>query len=177
MADLFAPLDRRPVAGQMDSPWQSGDYSRDSVLFPSELLEATRSEPIASSSSARLSHLWSISSSHGMSWDELDDQFLAFHREYLQAEQDWFNSLDTRWDAEYRKSEELLKASLKGDDAQIALTLNRRRGKIRRMTYTRLARMRNKEIIKKCSLPNFINHMREFATRRVAKREQSERGI
>jgi hypothetical protein len=71
----------------------------------------------------------------------------------------------------------LLRASLKGDDAQIALTLNRRRGKIRRMTYTRLARMRNKEIIKMYSLANFINHMKEFGTRRVAKREQSERDI
>ena len=112
-----------------------------------------------------------------MSWDELDDEFLAFHREYLQAEQDWFDSLDSRWDTQYKKSEAMLRASLSGDEAQIALALNRRRGKIRRMTYTRLARMRNKEILKVYSLPRFIEHMREFAAQRVAKRELSERGI
>jgi hypothetical protein len=175
IADLLSS--EEVSSGYTESPWKSEANDRDSILFPNGLLEATRSENMSARAADRLSHLWNISNSHGVSWDELDDKFLTFHREYLKAEQEWYDTLDQRWDEEYKKSEEQLRSTLQGDEAQITLILNRRRGKIRRMTYTRLARMRNKQILKQFSLPQFIDHMKRFVTYRVAKREQSERNL
>lgn len=176
LADLISDSSEKP-SSPVASPWKSGDFPRDSVLFPSELLETVREEPMTLSSSDRLAYLWSTSNSHGVSWDELDDAFLSFHREYLQAEHSWSENYDQRWEAEHQRSEDILRETLSGTSNEIALSISRRRGKVRRMTYTRLARMRNKHIIQPFNLCRFTEYMKRYVEQRVAKREQSEKAL
>ena len=120
-------------------------------------------------------NLWSTSSSHGVSWDELDEAFLAFHREYIQKENEWTEKYPELWDREYAESERVLRSSLSGDEAQINTILHRRRGKIRRMTHARLARMRFKDVVKPFHIRQFTDYMRSFVTERIIKRENIER--
>ncbi len=174
LADLLAD---DSTSTKVMSPWKQNVYSRDSILFPNNLLEITRSSDLNVRSTERLSQLWSMSASHGVSWDELDDAFLCFHREYLRMEAEWTDNYDLLWDREYKKCESRLRTTLQGDDAQVTSLLNRRRGKVRRMTYTRLSRLRSKQVIKPFSLPAFTDYMKEFVSHRVAKREESEKRI
>jgi hypothetical protein len=120
-------------------------------------------------------NLWSTSSSHGVSWDELDEAFLAFHREYIQKENEWTEKYSELWDREYAESDRVLRASLSGDEAQINTILHRRRGKIRRMTHARLARMRFKDVVKPFHIRQLTDYMRLFVTQRIIKRENVER--
>jgi hypothetical protein len=161
----------------MNSPWISSQQNRESILFPSTLIELSRSEPVKASCVDRLTHLWSISNSHGVSWDDLDEAFLSFHRDYLSAEKGWIDNYEARWEKVYSDCDKQMRKSVDGDSGQVALAMNRRRGKIRRMTYTRLARLRNKEVLKPFNLTEFCKFMREYVSQRVAKREQSERNI
>lgn len=174
LADLMAS-DAKP--SNVKSPWRDNIFNRNSILFPNVLLETSRSSDLNMRNADRLSQLWSMSNSHGVSWDELDDAFLAFHREYMKAENDWVENYAKRWDQEYANCEKRLRSTLQGDEAQITLLMSRRRGKVRRMTYTRLARLRNKEILKTFSLDRFTDYMRQMVSQRMAKREEAEKNI
>lgn len=154
-----------------------GRIPRDSSLFPSEALDASRSQPVELRNVERLKTLWSLSNSHGVSWEELDDAFLSFHRNYIKAENYWHEGYEARWATEYKRSEDVLRKTIGGDEAQVALAINRRRGKIRRMTYTRLARMRNKQVLKPFGLEQFSDHMKRFVEDRMLKREEAERNL
>lgn len=175
LADLISTADSSKTLSE--SQWVDGDFSRSSCIFPSPLIETARSEPIAAKNADRLAQLWSVSNSHGISWDELDEAFLSFHQEYLKAESDWLANYDSRWEEQYKHCEESLRKTLSGEEADIALTMNRRRGKIRRMTYTRLARLRNKEILQRFGLPEFSSYMKQLVSQRIVKREESERSL
>jgi hypothetical protein len=177
LADLVSESSKAPNDTTIPSPWKSSEFSRDSVLFPNELLEVHRRDPVPLKNAERLSQLWATSNSHGVSWDELDDAFLSFHREYLEAENRWVEKYGQLWEEEFRKSEEALRKTLSGTEAEVALTMNRRRGKVRRMTYTRLARLRNKQIIQPFSLSRFSEYMTQYVAQRVVKREQSEKNL
>jgi hypothetical protein len=122
--------------------------------------------------------LWSTSTSHGVSWEELDEAFLAFHREYIERENEWTENYNDLWEKEYKKSEDVLRISLSGqEESTINTILHRRRGKIRRMTHTRISRLRFKEILKPFHLRQFTDYMRGFVTRRMIKRELAERKL
>jgi hypothetical protein len=177
IADLLSSESSNDPGNKVDSRWGSGRFSRESVLFPSELIERSRSTSIDLKNVDRLELLWSLSMSHGVSWDELDEAFLSFHRDYLKTEHEWAEGFESKFTEEYTKSEVLLRKTVTGDEAQVALTMNRRRGKIRRMTYTRLARIRNNRVIKPFSLPAFKEYMKRFVEVRVAKREVAERSL
>ena len=175
LADLL--VEPSHSKGFVVSPWREGEYSRNSILFPNDLIESHRGIGVPPKNVDRLAYLWSISSSHGVSWDELDDAFLSFHRDYLKAETEWGKSYEDRFQAEYKNSMDLLRNTMPGEEAQITLALNRRRGKIRRMTYKRLSRMRLKEVIRPFQLSSFKQYMRDFVSVRVVKREQSDRDL
>jgi len=176
LVDLVTLPDTKSTS-VVESPWRSTAFNRDSSLFPSEALDASRSQPIELRNVERLTTLWSLSNSHGVSWEELDDAFLSFHRNYIKAENDWHDGYEARWATEYKRSEEVLRRTIGGDEAQVSLAINRRRGKIRRMTYTRLARMRNKQVLKPFGLDQFSNHMKRFVEERMLKREEAERNL
>jgi hypothetical protein len=176
LVDLVSRPDTKSTS-VVESPWTSTAFPRNSSLFPSEALDASRSKPIELRNVERLTTLWSLSNSHGVSWEELDDAFLSFHRNYIKAENDWHEGYEARWAIEYKRSEDVLRKTIGGDEAQVALAINRRRGKIRRMTYTRLARMRNKQVLKPFGLEQFSVHMKRFVEDRMLKREEAERNL
>ena len=171
LRDLVTPIS----SDICDSPWITQNFPRESILWPNDSLEAVRSAPMHPAVRDRMVNLWSTSSSHGVSWDELDEAFLSFHREYVQKENEWTEKYASVWDREYAESERVLRASLKGDEAQINTILHRRRGKIRRMTHARLSRMRFKEVVKPFHIRQFTDYMRAFVTQRIIKRENVER--
>ena len=175
IADLLT--ERSSQTGLVQSPWRTGDFPTESILFPNELLETHRSSEVPERNLDRLTHLWSMSSSHGVSWDELDDAFLSFHREYLKIEAAWAQNYETRFQEEYVKSGTALRSTLQGDEGLVALTMNRRRGKIRRMTYKRLSRERLRDVIRPFQLSAFKDYMRRIVSEKMAKREQSERDL
>lgn len=158
----------------VESPWNSGTFPKTSILWPSPELEAARSAPVDDSS--RLAELWSLSNSHGISWDELDEAFLEFHREYIAKEAEWIANYDSLWDKEYAESERVLRRSLVNmTDSEKTLVMSRRRGKIRRMTYTRISRIRFSQILKPFHMRQFIDKMRALVSNKVIQRETSER--
>lgn len=161
------------------SQWKSGQFTREGILWPSPLLENVRSEPIFGEyQTERLTTLWSLSNSHGVSWDELDAKFIDFHKDYIARESEWVAKYDSVWDTEYKRSEDELRRILAKtikDEAQLALTMNRRRGKIRRMTYSRISRIRFSEVLRPFHLKQFTALMRSFVSQKVAKREAHER--
>lgn len=175
IADLL--VDGSSTNGLVQSSWKDDDFPTDSILFPSELIQTHRGIGIPTRNFDRLTYLWSVSNSHGVSWDELDDAFLSFHRKYLKSDTEWAQNYENRFQKEYVASSEILKKALPGDEAQVSLIMNRRRGKIRRMTYKRLSRMRLKEVIRPFQLSAFKDYMRNFMAQRVSKREQSERDL
>lgn len=178
LADLIGNQDREISSSVLsESQWNTRYSQRNSAVFPSPLIETSRSKPMPDKNAGRLAYLWSMSNSHGVSWDELDEAFLAFHREYLKAENDWLASHESRFESEYKVCEERLRKTLSGEESQIALTMNRRRGKIRRMTYKRMARLRNKEILQPFGLPQFSAYMKQLVSQRIVKREESERTL
>ena len=177
LADLMSDSAGAPSSTTIPSPWTTNKFSTDSILFPNELLQSSRAAIVDVKAVDRLAHLWSLSSSHGVSWDELDDAFLAFHREYIQAENDWSEHHEEKWDFEYARSAEALRKTLSGEETDVVLTMNRRRGKIRRMTYARLARMRFKQVVKPFQLGPFTEYMKAFVSQRMVRREQAERAL
>ncbi len=166
-------------SGRTLSPWKAGNYPREGLLWPNLVLESTRGAHMSDSvSTDRLTQLWSLSNSHGISWDELDQKFIEFHKEYISREAEWVSQYENLWDTEYKKSEEGLKRILKktvADESQLALVLNRRRGKIRRMTYSRISRIRFSEVLRPFHLKQFMAIMKQFATNKIAQREANER--
>ena len=175
IADLLS--EGSSTNGVVKSPWKDGDFPTDSILFPSELIQTHRSLGIPKTNYDRLTYLWSLSNSHGVSWDELDDAFLSFHRKYLKSDAEWAQNYEDRFQKEYVASSGILKKASPGDEALVSLMMSRRRGKIRRMTYKRLSRMRLKEVIRPFQLSAFKDYMRDFMAQRVSKREQSERDL
>lgn len=105
------PTGRMP--GALSSPWGSDEFPQpdSSVLWPSKCLSAQRSMPFTTLQSSgaerahehekqhaekqveanrdRLTALWRYSSSHGISWEELDMEFVQWAREGKQAQSDW----------------------------------------------------------------------------------------
>ncbi len=159
----------------VESPWQSGRFPRDSILWPNSDLEVIRSQPLHHDVRDRLVNMWSTSSSHGVSWDELDEAFVDFHREYVQKESEWSSNYQAVWDRQYTESERVLRSTLSGDESHINAIMHRRRGKIRRMTHTRMGRLRFKEVVKPFHIRQFTAYMRDFVTQRIIKREETER--
>jgi hypothetical protein len=158
-----------------ESPWKLQNFPRESILWPNSLLDSYRENPMHPSVKDRLVSLWSTSSSHGVSWDELDEAFLVFHRGYIQKETEFTEKYPDLWNREYAESERVLRASCTGDEAQVNTVLHRRRGKIRRMTHTRMSRLRFKEVVKPFHMRRFTEYMRSFVTPRIIKREEIER--
>ena len=173
LRDLITPT----TSDDSESPWTTQSFPRESILWPNDILEASRSVPVHPEARERMINLWSTSSSHGVSWDDLDEAFLSFHREYIQKENEWTEKYSSLWDREYAESERVLRSSLKGDESQINTILHRRRGKIRRMTHARLSRIRFKEVVKPFHIRQFTEYMRALVTQRIIKRENIERTI
>jgi len=95
----------------LDSPWGSEEYPQpdNSVLWPHRAISEHRSRPFASNTGRtatgeeeetqpppqlkenreRLSQLWRLSSSHGISWDELDRTYVTFAAAGKQRYDEW----------------------------------------------------------------------------------------
>ncbi|KAF4669249.1 hypothetical protein FOL47_002638 [Perkinsus chesapeaki] len=108
-------LQEAPTTGEvMVSPWK-GDAAPSPVhpMWPNPSLEMAREEPFTALRSAsdksatsplvktqigrnraRLDALWKLSSSHGISWDELDDHFVQWHAEYTHRAGQFKENLD-----------------------------------------------------------------------------------
>lgn len=162
-------------ADMCESPWRFQKFPRESILWPNAILETFRGTPMHPSVKDRMVSLWSTSTSHGVSWDELDEAFLGFHRDYIKKETEFTEKYPDLWDREYAESERVLRSSCSGDEAQINTVIHRRRGKIRRMTHTRMSRLRFKEVVKPFHMRQFTEYMRSFVTQRIIKREEIER--
>jgi hypothetical protein len=180
-ADVVDVLSESTSEGSIggNSIWKTQKFERNGLLWPSNSLEIARSVPVADGvPSDRLATLWSLSNSHGISWEELDQKFIDFHKKYIDQETKWVSGYEELWQEEYEKSEKALRKILKktiSDESQLSLTLSRRRGKIRRMTYSRISRTRFNEVLKPFQLRQFVSHMRAHVTEKMIKREINER--
>ncbi|KAF4727485.1 hypothetical protein FOZ62_005648, partial [Perkinsus olseni] len=108
-------LQEAPVTGQVLSSSWKGDAAPSLAhpMWPNPSLEMARAEPFTPLASqtdrtepsplvkaqigrnrARLDALWKLSSSHGISWDELDDHFVQWHAEYTHRTEQFKENLD-----------------------------------------------------------------------------------
>lgn len=97
---------------RLESPWGSQDFPHpdSSVLHPHRALNDHRSRPfvvprgqklpdavageLLESNHQRLTTLWRISSSHGISWDELDHAYVTFAKAGKKQYDEWARSQD-----------------------------------------------------------------------------------
>ena len=175
--DLLSAEDGEPNSPSGVSLWSSNQFSHSAFLNANESIQMSRERPMCGDYKGRLSDLWKLSGSHGVAWDALDEAFLTFHREFIERQAEWVANYDAVWSREYKESERVLGESLKCEEPEKTLTLNRRRGKIRRMTYARMSRLRFSRVLKPFHHRQLNEYLNAFVTRRVLQREEAERSL
>jgi len=95
--------DARPVSEDLESPWGRSGFPQPETnpLWPHRALEEHRTRPFvahpgaskpeaqAKTNMERLSRLWMMGSTHGVSWDDLDAEYVAFAAAGRARYDDW----------------------------------------------------------------------------------------